>query len=218
MAQPLDAAAFALWENQYLAHAATFPDDPELSELKLSLLDLAEQFASDRLEALAQSLSTDPDEDVAEQAKDTLATKKTKRTLATAPLELKFTALDGTEVDVAKLRGKVLLIDFWATWCGPCMAELPNLKKTYDKLHARGFEIVGISLDKDKKVLEAMLKKKEMTWPQHFEGKSLEGAFSKRFGISSIPTMWLVDKKGMVVDIDARGADLAEKIEKLLAQ
>jgi len=156
--------------------------------------------------------------DSIQQAKDTLAAMQIRRALETTPLELKFTALDGTEVDVAKLRGKVLLIDFWATWCGPCMAELPKVKKTYDQLHARGFEIVGISLDEDKKALEAMLKKKEMTWPQYFEKKGSEGKLSKRFGISEIPTMWLLDKKGMVVDFDARGDGLAGKIEKLLAE
>jgi thiol-disulfide isomerase/thioredoxin len=213
-----DAAKFAVWEKQYIAHAASFPGDDELSSLKLSLLDLTEQFAGDRLEVLAKKFSTDKDEDVAEQAKDMLASAKIKRELQVAPLELKFTALDGAEVDLVKLRGKVVLIDFWATWCGPCMAELPNVKKTYDKLHESGFEIVGVSLDEDKKALEAMLKKKGITWPQHFDGKSFEGDLVKRFGIGGIPTMWLLNKKGIVKDLDARGEELTEKVEKLLTE
>lgn len=213
-----DAAKFAAWEKQYLAHVAAFPDDGELPALKLSLLDLTEQCAPTRFEALAEKFSADKNEDVAELAKEALTSAKAKRALQEKPLDLKFTALDGTEVDVAKLRGKVVLIDFWATWCGPCMAELPNVKKAYESLHARGFEIVGISLDEDKKKLEEVLKTKGMTWPQHFDGKSWEGEIPKRFGITSIPTVLLLDKKGVVKDFDARGEELGEKIEKLLAE
>ena len=213
-----DAASFAIWEKNYLAHAATFPDDPELPDLKLSLLDLTEQFAADRLEALARNLSGDPDDDVAEQAKETIVAIQTKKTLQSTPLEMKFTAIDGTEVDVTKMRGKVLLIDFWATWCAPCMEELPNLKKAYAKLHERGFEIIGISGDVHKKELEAVLKKQGMTWLQYFNNQGGESELMKRFGISAYPTMWLVDKKGMVVDFEAKGKDLSVKIEKLLAQ
>jgi thiol-disulfide isomerase/thioredoxin len=213
-----DEVTFAAWEKQYLAHVSAFPNDDELSTLKLSLLELTELFAGERLEALALKLSTDKDEQVAEEAKSALASAKMKRELQAVPLELKFTAIDGTKVDIAKLRGKVVLIDFWATWCGPCMEDLPEVKKTYESLHARGLEIVGISLDEDRHDLVAALKKKEISWPQHFDGKSFEGALAKRFNITGIPTMWLLDKKGRVTDFGAGGADLGKKIEKMLAE
>jgi thiol-disulfide isomerase/thioredoxin len=213
-----DATKFAVWEKQYLAHTSAFPDDGDIPLLKLSLLDLAEQYARDRFESLAEELSNDSNEEVAEYAKESLAPFKAKRALQDVPLELKFTALDGTEVDLAKLRGKVVLIDFWATWCGPCMVELPNVKKVYERLHPLGFEIVGISLDEDRKKLEAALKNKEVKWPQHFDGKGWEGPLAKRFGITGIPAMWLLDKKGVVKEMNARGEDLGKKIEKLLAE
>lgn len=72
------------------------------------------------------------------------------RVTTNAPLELKATAIDGAQIDLSKLRGKVVLLDFWATWCGPCVQEAPKVVATYNKLHDKGFEIVGISLDQNK--------------------------------------------------------------------
>jgi thiol-disulfide isomerase/thioredoxin len=137
--------------------------------------------------------------------------------IKTKPLEMKFTAVDGREVDLAKLQGKVVLIDFWATWCGPCVAELPNVIKAYKELHPKGFEIVGISLDSDKAELQAFVKDKGMEWPQYFDGKGWQNEISTKYGINSIPAMWLLNKKGMVVSTNARGG-LEEQVAKLLAE
>jgi thiol-disulfide isomerase/thioredoxin len=133
------------------------------------------------------------------------------------PLRLKFTAVDGREVDLEKLRGKGVLIDFWASWCGPCMMEMPKVKAAYDKLHPQGFEIIGINLDEDKDQMQRVLAKSNMTWPQSFDGKKWDGPLVERFGIMSIPTVWLVDKRGVLRDLNARG-NLVERVEKLLQE
>lgn len=137
--------------------------------------------------------------------------------LKTQPLGLKFTAVDGRAVDVSKLQGKVVLIDFWATWCGPCVEELPTVLKIYKEQHAKGFEVIGVSLDADKAELEAFLKAKGVEWPQYFDGKGPENELFLRFNLESIPTMWLLNKKGVVVSMTAFEG-LEEKVKKLLEE
>jgi len=137
------------------------------------------------------------------------------------PLPIKYTAVDGRDVDVTKLNGKVVLVDFWATWCGPCVAELPHVKAAYDKLHAKGFEIVGISFDSDKAKLETFVAENEMKWPQFFDGKAWQNKFGQEYGINSIPAMWLVDKKGNLRDMNGRDgleekhAEMQKRLEQV---
>ncbi|MBX7206701.1 MAG: TlpA family protein disulfide reductase [Verrucomicrobiaceae bacterium] len=158
-----------------------------------------------------------PDSRLNQAIQRQMDTQKQMADLKAKPVDLKFTAVDGREIDLAKLRGKVVLIDFWATWCGPCVGEIPNVVAAYEKLHGKGFEIVGISLDQDKEKLESFVKEKGMKWAQYFDGKGWQNEISSRFGIQSIPAMWLVNKKGMLVSNDVRGR-LEEMVEKALKE
>ena len=158
-----------------------------------------------------------PAEEMNRMVESKISSIKATAEIKTKPLEMKFTAVDGREVDLAKLQGKVVLIDFWATWCGPCVAELPNVLKAYKELHPKGFEIVGISLDSDKAKLEEFVKERGMEWPQYYDGKGWQNEISGKYGINSIPAMWLLNKKGMVVSTNAR-AGLEEQVAQLLAE
>jgi thiol-disulfide isomerase/thioredoxin len=187
---------------------------PKRAEGYELLLQAASQSDESKGASLAKEIvASDAPEEVKAQAQGLL----TKLDALGKPLAIKFTAVDGREVDLAKLTGKVVLVDFWATWCGPCVMEIPNVKDAYDKLHDKGFEIVGISFDQDQKALKKFVADREMKWPQYFDGKAWGNDFGRKYGISGIPAMWLVDKKGNLRDMNARGA-LEEKVQKLLQE
>lgn len=133
------------------------------------------------------------------------------------PVEFAFTAVDGRKIDIADLKGKVVMIDFWATWCGPCIAGLPEVLETYHKWHDQGFEILGISLDNDEEALKKMVKEREMPWPQFFDHENESNRYAEKYGISGIPTLWLVDKEGNLRYLNARN-DLEGKVAKLIAE
>ena len=202
---------FAELEKQARVLLTEFPEREEPYQM---LIAVAANSAPEKARAILKELEGDKvPADVKAEAKG-LATKLEA---VGKPVEMKFTAVDGRNVDLAAMKGKVVLLDFWATWCGPCVAEIPNVVSTYNKLHDKGFEIVGISLDEDKAALEKFVKEKNMAWAQHFDGNGWKNAIAQKYGINSIPEMWLVDKKGNLRDMTARDG-LAGKVEKLLAE
>ena len=124
----------------------------------------------------------------------------------------------GKPLAIANYKGKVVLIDFWATWCGPCRAELPNVIATYKKYHNQGFEIIGISLDQDQAKLIGFTKDMNMTWPQYFDDQGWQNKLAVKYGIESIPATYLLDGNGRIIGRDLRGDELTQAVAKALGK
>ena len=123
--------------------------------------------------------------------------------------EFKQNDANGKSVSLASFRGKYVLVDFWASWCGPCRAENPNVVKTYNAFKSKNFTVLGVSLDQDKaKWLEA-IKKDGLTWTHVSDLKYWNNAVAVQFGIQSIPANFLLDPNGVVIGKDLRGEDLS---------
>jgi thiol-disulfide isomerase/thioredoxin len=205
---PAVLAQFEKWGRDL---AKEFPKQREPWEMLMMVAQNVE--GTKAIELYKEVSANAPDE----RMKQTAAAQLKSADRLNKPVELAFKAVDDRQVDVAKLKGKVVLIDFWATWCGPCVAELPNVKKAYDELHDQGFEIVGVSFDEDCDELKRFVAKNKMAWPQFCDGGGWKNAINKDFGINSIPAMYLVDKKGVLRDMNAR-ANLADKVRALLKE
>jgi thiol-disulfide isomerase/thioredoxin len=134
------------------------------------------------------------------------------------PIPFEVTDLKGKTLSLEKLKGKVVLIDFWATWCGPCKVEMPNVIKLHNKFNEKGFEIVGISLDRDRAALENYIKVNKMNWPQHFDGAGWNNGVAAKYKVRSIPATYLIDRKGKIRYRSLRGRALEEAVETLLKE
>ena len=114
----------------------------------------------------------------------------------------------GRAISPDTLKNKVVLIDFWATWCGPCVAEIPTIQKTQTELSSKGFIVLGISLDEDQKKMEAMIADRQLDWLQYFDGKRFDNQLAATFDVHSIPVNLLVDRQGVVRAVNLRGREI----------
>lgn len=125
---------------------------------------------------------------------------------------------DGKEFSLYDLRGHVVLLDFWASWCGPCMAEMPNVKEIYKKYHDKGLEILGVSLDSKKELWVNAIEKNELTWYHVSTLNKFDCPIAGLFRVTGIPRMYILDKDGKIIAQDLRGEELAKKMEELFTR
>jgi peroxiredoxin len=149
---------------------------------------------------------------------------KIKETLASAQLTAigkpapAFTAntTDGRMVALSSFKGKYTLVDFWASWCGPCRAENPAVVKAYHKYHPKGFAILGVSLDETKPEWEKAIKKDGLTWTQVSDMKGWQSSIAVLYGVKGIPMNFLLDKEGKIIGKGLRGMDLENKLAETI--
>lgn len=138
------------------------------------------------------------------------------------PLEITGTLAQGGPFTTADWQGKVIFIDFWATWCTPCVAEMPNLKRAFEKYHSRGLEIVGVCLDDDAAEMKQFLQKKKLPWQTLASESAEQGGFNHPMavfcGVQELPSTILIDAEGKVVALNLRGRDLLDVLEKMLGK
>ncbi len=194
-------------------------DHPESRELTGQMLQMTQmgspsKVQSDRLQAIIGTMKNE----VADAVKQQLEATHKLESIEGKPLTIAGKELGGKDFSTGNWKGKVILVDFWATWCGPCRAELPRVKKMYADYHSKGLEVLGVSNDMSADDLTKFLEaNKDMPWPQLFDANAAQNQqwnpITTGFGINGIPTMFLIDKKGVCRSVTAR-----EKMEEMIPQ
>jgi thiol-disulfide isomerase/thioredoxin len=214
--------------QQVIADIASFIAAGEVTqeryELASTLPELLAQLgdnemAAKALDSFATAFESRKDDRVADLVNQLRATGR-RYGLVGKPMQVKGKTVDGKEFTVESLKGKVILVDFWATWCGPCLQEMPHVRELYEGYHGKGFEVVGVSLDQKKEVLQEFLSAEKVPWTQLFADAEGEAGWSnpiaRYYGISAIPTAILIGKDGNVVSLNATGRELTKLLEQQL--
>jgi thiol-disulfide isomerase/thioredoxin len=165
---------------------------------------------------LKKYIALEPESPNADSARDVINNPKlAKAQLAT---DFKVKATDGRELSLRNLRGKVVLLDFWASWCGPCRVEMPAVKRVWQKYGGDKFVIVGVNMDRTKEAFESYVKSEGLTWPQYFDGQVWNNKLTQLYGVRGIPYTVLIDKDGAIRAVSLRGTQLYNKIADLVKE
>lgn len=138
--------------------------------------------------------------------------------IADPRLQIELPTVKGDKISLSSLKGKVILLDFWASWCMPCRSANRKLVKLYDKYRTKGFEIYSVSLDDEKADWEKAIRQDKISWLQVNEPTVWGAESARRWNISALPTTFLINKKGDVVAINIEGKELDKEITRLLAE
>ena len=142
--------------------------------------------------------------------------KKTRLMIGKKAPDMDLVSKDGKKIKLSSLKGKYVLLDFWASWCGPCRKEVPALKKAYQAYKAKGFEIYSVSVDKDKKAWQLAIKQDESPWIHVVEDKTATNPISNLYQVETIPRTFLLDKEGIIIEKNLRGEAISEKLKEVL--
>jgi len=202
------------WLKQLEGYAEQYPESPDAAEALLQLA-IAKEYAGEEEEAkqwYGRVVSKFPTSAPAKKA----AGARTRLESVGKTIALQGKSPTGGVVDLATFRGKVVLVQFWASWCEPCKADMAALKELLTKYGSAGFNIIGVNLDSRREDMAAYLAESRIRWPQIFEEGGLDSRPANELGILTLPTMMLVDQQGKVVHRNVHVAELDRELKRLI--
>jgi peroxiredoxin len=179
------------------------------------LMQLVSQLESNDVEEMVSKFAPEIDKsEYVVKLKEYIQEQKKTAIGAVAP-DFTMNDTEGKPVALSSFKGKVVLVDFWASWCGPCRQENPNVVNLYKQYHGKGFEILGVSLDRGKDEWLKAIKDDNLTWTHVSDLQFWQNAAARLYGVNSIPQSYLLDKDGKIIGKGLRGEQLAKKLAEL---